>query len=192
MVVSLVQSDLPAPAYAPQGTEASEPSPIDQFVGRWWLVHTKSRQEKALAADLAQLHIGVFLPLVRAQRHYGRRAVEVRIPLFPAYLFICGDETDRYATLTTHRAAQVLAVADQEQLKRELRQIHRVTTSTHEIDLYPGLRRGRRCRITGGSLQGIEGVVIRRQGRCHVSLGVEVLSQSAELVIDPSLLEIID
>jgi transcription termination/antitermination protein NusG len=192
MVGALLQGESPAQMYAPEAVEANELSPIDRFVGRWWLVHTKSRQEKALAGDLAQLNVGVFLPLALTQRHYGNRAVEIRIPLFPTYLFICGDENDRYTALTTHRAAQVIAVADQERLKRELRQVYRVSTSEHQVDLYPGLRRGRRCRIIGGSLQGVEGVVIRRQGRCRVYLGVEVLSQSAELVIDPGLLEIID
>jgi transcription termination/antitermination protein NusG len=192
MVVELLQRGCPSSADTLGEMEAPSFSPIDQFEGRWWLVHTKSRQEKALAEELAVRDVGVFLPLARVQRRYGTRAMQVELPLFPTYLFICGNEDGRYQTLMTHRAAQVIAVADQERLKEELRQVHRVTCGNHAVDLYPGLRKGRRCRITAGSLQGVEGVVVRRNGTCRVSLGVEILGQSAELEIDPVLLEIID
>jgi hypothetical protein len=60
------------------------------------------------------------------------------------------------------------------------------------VDLYPGLRRGRRCRVVAGSLKGVEGVVLRRRGLYRVYVGVEALGQSAELEIDPSLLEVIE
>jgi transcription antitermination factor NusG len=162
------------------------------MIGRWWLVRTKSRMEKALAAELDRLHIGFYLPLLNTRRSYNGRISEVRLPLFPGYLFLCGDEEARYATLTTHRAAQIIEVTDQEQLKRELRQIYRVTASEEPVDLYPGLQTGRRCRITQGSLQGIEGVVIRRRGHCRIYLGVEVLGQSVEVEVDPAILETID
>lgn len=178
--------------------EAAEPliaeplCPVDSLVGRWWLVHTKSRMEKALAADLERLDVGFYLPLLNTKRRYGGRVFDVSLPLFPGYLFLCGDDEARYTALMTHRAARVIEVVAQEQLKSELRQIYRVTISEHPVDLYPGLRVGRRCRITKGSLQGVEGVVIRRRGQCRVYLGVEVLGQSAELEIDPALLELID
>lgn len=165
---------------------------VDFYAGRWWLVHTRSRQEKALAADLDRLGIGYFLPLTPVRRRYGRRVFKLHIPLFPCYLFLCGGGDERYATLMTHRAAQVIEVFDQERFRFELRQIHLLTTSGAPADLYPGLRRGCRCRVTGGSLAGLEGVVLRRRGFCRVYVGVEVLGQSAELEIDPALVEPID
>ena len=66
-------------------------------------MHTKSRQEKALAGDLADLGIGFFLPLASVKRRYGQRTFQIQIPLFPLYLFMCGDEDQRYAALMTHR-----------------------------------------------------------------------------------------
>ena len=35
----------------------------------------------------------------------------------------------------------MIAVADQERLKNELRQVHRVTASEEAVDLYPGCER---------------------------------------------------
>ncbi len=172
------------------GADAAAPAaPVDVLPGPWWLVHTKSRCEKALAADLDRHRIGYFLPLARMRRRHGGRPVEVLLPLFPSYLFLCGGADERYAALMTHRAAQVIEVVDQERLKDELRQIHRVTASCQPVGLYPGLKRGQRCRVIAGPLAGLEGVVLRSRDWCRVYVGVEVLGQSAELEIDPALLE---
>ncbi|HOA75816.1 MAG TPA: transcription termination/antitermination NusG family protein [Phycisphaerae bacterium] len=179
------------PAEAPDGAEAAD-SPVLSADGEWWVVHTKARNEKALAADLTKLGVHHFLPLVHTIRKHGGRKVSVDLPLFPSYLFVCGGETERYVTLTTHRVARVIKVVDQERFRGELQQIYRVIQSGRPVDLYPRLRRGQRCRIIRGSLSGVEGVVVRRRDLCRVYLGVEVLGQSAELEIDPAWVEVLD
>ncbi len=166
--------------------------PVDEFIGEWWVVHTKARQEKALATDLATHGIGHFLPLVKAKRKQRRRVFHVELPLFPSYLFLCGGDEERYAVIGSRRAANILPVVDQEGLKKELRQVFRLMISEQPVDLYPGLQRGKRCRVISGPLVGLEGTVLRRRGVCRVYVGVEVLGQSAELEIDPALLEVID
>ena len=169
---------------------SEERLPIDEFEGLWWVVHTRARNEKVLATELDRRGIQHFLPLARAKRVYGGRTTYVDMPLFPGYLFLCGSDDDRYATLMTHRVAKVIDVVAQEGLKTELRHICRITMTDEPVDLYPGIRRGRRCRVIRGSLEGLEGVVLRRRGMCRVYVGVEMLGQSAEIEIDPSLLEI--
>jgi len=155
--------------------------PIDDFVGRWYVLHTRARNEKAVAGDLARLGVQCFLPLVRYGRTYGGKRRRVEIPLFPGYVFLCGGHADRETALRTHRIAQVLEVVDQARLRDDLRQIHRIVTSEVAVDLYPRLRRGTRCRVVGGTLDGLEGVVIRRRGPWRVYVGVEFLGQSANL-----------
>jgi len=163
----------------------------DSFAGLWWLVYTKPRNEKALAEDLERMGIGCFLPLARVRRRYSGRSVEATIPLFPSYLFFRGGEDQRLVSLRTNRVVRVIRVVEQERLEEDLRNIHLACRSDQPVDLYPGLRSGQRCRVVSGSLQGMEGVVLRRRGLCRVYVGVEVLGQSAELEIDPSLLEVI-
>jgi transcriptional antiterminator RfaH len=187
---TLNSQSLPLDA-TPAGASPLLACPIDTLPGPWWLVHTKSRCEKALAADLDRHGIGYFLPLARRRRLHGGRRVEVLMPLFPSYLFLSGGGDERYETLMTHRVAQIIEVVNQERLKDELRQVHRVMLSHEPVDLYPGLQQGQRCRVTGGPLAGLEGVVLRRRDWCRVYVGVEALGQSAELEIDPALLELV-
>ena len=165
-------------------------TPNDRLPGRWWLVHTKARHEKALAADLDRRRIDYFLPLVRRDRRNGGHKTSTEIPLFPGYLFLRGGDKQRYLTLTTHRAAGVFDVFEQDRLTTELFAIHLAITGAEPIDLYPGIRKGRRCRILSGHFRGVEGVVVRRRGMCRVSLAIRILGQSAELEIDPALLDV--
>jgi transcription antitermination factor NusG len=175
-----------------QAAENIRPVPIDTLEGRWWVLHTRARNEKAVAASLEKLRINHFLPLVEHRRIYSGRVHLVKIPLFPGYVFLCGGSEDRLAALRTNRIANVLEVGDQERLKTDLRHIQRVVESNEPVELYPRLRRGCRCRVTSGVLAGLEGVVLRRRGPWRVYVGVEFLGQSAELEIDPMLLEVID
>lgn len=167
-------------------------SPIDEFAGRWYVLHTRARNEKAVSSDLDRLEIRHFLPLVRHRRTYGGRTRSVEIPLFPGYVFLCGADEDRDAAIRTNRVANILSVADQDRFRDDLRQIYRIVHSDEPVDLYPRLRKGSRCRIVSGTLSGLEGVVLRRRGPWRIYVAVHFLGQSAELEIDSALLEIID
>ncbi len=175
---------------APTGCEGG--SLIDRLIGRWWVVYTRARNEKMVAACLTRMGVSHFLPLVRRGRPFRGRVRYVDLPLFPGYLFLCGDTRARYAALRTNRVAEILEVVDQEQLRGDLRQICLVLERGGTVDLYPGLRAGARCRVRSGPLAGIEGVVLRRRGVCRVYISVEFIGQSAELQIDAALLDVID
>jgi len=183
----------PERALRPDARMADGPAPpIEEFVGRWYVLHTRARNEKAVAGDLGRLGIQHFLPLVCQGRIYHGKRRHVEIPLFPGYVFLCGGPADRETALRTHRIAQVLEVGDQTRLFDDLKQIHRIVTSDEAVDLYPRLRRGTRCRVVRGTLGGLEGVVIRRRGPWRVYVGVDFLGQSAELEIDAADLVILD
>lgn len=179
-------STLPAPSVADTGDlfEATD--------GLWWVLHTRSRNEKAVAADLDRKGIRNYLPLISRRRTSSGRHRVVHIPLFPGYVFLLGGEEERLAALKTNRVARILEVRDQKQLRADLSNIRRVVQSDEPVDLYPSLTEGSRCRVTSGTLSGLEGVVLRRRGIWRVYVGVEFLGQSAELEIDPALLEMID
>lgn len=181
----------PVGSSAENRSQAAQPA-VAEFIGRWWVLHTRSRNEKIVASELQRQQVSHFLPLVRAQRVYSGRRRVVEIPLFPGYVFLCGDDASRQAALRTDRVAHVLEVPDQDRLRADLCRIQRVVESDVPVDLYPRLRTGTRCRVLSGSLAGLEGVVLRRRGPWKVYVGVHFVGQSAELEIDSSLLEVID
>ena len=163
--------------------------PLDALEGRWWVAHVKPRQEKALAWDVARWGGAYFLPLYEKKHRRRGRSWKAVLPLFPGYVFLCGDEAQRSRALETRRIANVIPVLDQEGLVRELSGIQRMLAAGLAVDPFPGLQRGRRCRVRSGALADLEGCIERRAGRTRFVVNVDILGQAAAVEIDADLLE---
>jgi len=155
----------------------------------WWVAHTKSRREKALAALLRREHVGYFLPLVaKPYRNNGRTRWSV-IPLFSGYVFFRGARIERYKALQTGHIARVIEVAEQERLIRELRQIEKVVLMDAPLEPFPFAKVGERVRIVDGPFEGLEGIIERRKGSDRLILSVDVITQAVALEIDADRVE---
>lgn len=157
--------------------------------GKWWVAHTKARNEKALAWQLQRMSVPYFLPLVEKTSKKGKRKFKSLLPLFGGYVFFCGDEDSRYKALTTNRIANIIPVMDQVMLIRQLNDVHIALTCGSEIDPYPSVVAGKRCIVTAGPLRGVEGIVERKESVTKILLKVDILGQSAAVTIDPAFLE---
>lgn len=164
----------------------------EQYLGRWWVAHTKARNEKALAWQLCKMDIPYFLPLVEKTTKKGKRKFKSLLPLFGGYMFFCGDEEARHKTLTTNRIANIISVADQKLLIDQLQAVHTALTCGSEVDPYPSVVKGKRCRVISGPLKGIEGIVEKKESVTKILLKVDILGQSAAVTIDPGSLEALD
>ena len=169
-----------------------EASLIREIQGKWWVAHTKSRNEKSLAWDLLKKGTSYFLPMVERMRSIRGRKVKSIAVLFPGYLFFCGSEEKRYGAMTTNRIASTIEVADQDRLVEELSSIQTALSGSKQLDPFPYLQAGKRCVVTAGALKGVEGLLVRRKNVDRLVLRVQVLGQAVSTEIDASLLEVID
>jgi transcription antitermination factor NusG len=162
---------------------------IERVARPWWVLHTRARNEKRVAAALEQHGLLHYLPLARVEHAYAKRRATFLVPLFPGYVFLCGDAAACEAARRTNRVAAVLEIPDQPRFRRELVQVFRVVERGQALELYPALQEGQRCRVTAGPLRGLEGVVIRLAQRCRLFLSVSTLGQSAVVEVNAALLE---
>ncbi len=162
----------------------------------WWCLHTKPRQEKAIARELRKLSVTFFLPqVIKEDRTPQGRKIRSVIPLFTGYLFLLGDQNDRLSALRGNRLVGVLEVKDQESLERDLRQIQKMLSSGLPVQPEPAVPVGARVKITTGPLTGIEGTVLRRGKRDQFVAVVGFLGRGAtvdlqdwqvEQIVEPS------
>jgi transcriptional antiterminator RfaH len=152
---------------------------------RWWCLHTKPRQEKAVARDLRSRNVAYYLPqVIKVDRTPQGRRIRSNMPLFTGYLFLLGDEFARLEALRTNRLAQILEVYDQETLVRDLRQIHQMLASGLTVLPEAIMPVGARVRIKTGPLMGIVGTVIRRGKRDHFVAVVQFLGRGATVELE--------
>ena len=165
---------------------------ISEFKGTWWVVHTKSRNEKAIAKEIAAKEIHYFLPMSLIVKRQRGRTFKTMLPLFSGYLFFCGNENQRLELLRTNRVANLIEVEDQQKLIEQLLPIERVLQSGMKIIQHKGIKVGQRCRVIAGALAGTEGIVIKNENQIRLVLEVDILGQAACVMVDSEMIEVIE
>lgn len=160
--------------------------------GRWFVLHTRSRQEKALGRDLTAMHVPCYLPMIDTVRYYGRRKARARLPLFPNYVFLRGSIDQAYQADRTRRVAGIIKVANQDRLDRELRNIHQVLLADGQLQPSARLQRGMWVQVKAGPFKGVQGQIEQHTRTDRLILQVQTLGQASSLEIDTGLLEPID
>jgi transcription antitermination factor NusG len=149
---------------------------------RWWCLHTKPRQEKTTARHLRSRGVAFYLPMAAQESRtpQGRKIRSV-VPLFTSYLFLLGDARDRLEAFQANSLVQSLEVGDQEELDRDLRQLHRMLGSGLPVVPETVHPVGSEVRIVGGPLAGLLGRVVRRGGRDRFTALVRFLGRGASI-----------
>jgi transcription antitermination factor NusG len=156
-----------------------------EAIGQWWALYTMPRREKELMRRLRSLGVAHYSPLIRRQtRSAGGRTRVSFVPLFPSYVFLCGSDSQRYEAVKTNCICRCLEVRDQRQLVQNLRQVKLLVDCGAPLTPESRIRPGMRVRVRSGLLAGIEGTVIKRQGRQRLLVAVQFLQQGASVQLD--------
>ncbi len=144
----------------------------------YWLVcHTKPRCEKKLAALLAAEKFDHYLPLVESVRRYGQQTKRFTKPLFPGYVFALVPAENKSRIYQQDLLARAIIVVDVPKFLRQLDEVRRIVASGLELSVMPLLTKGRRVKIIGGPLHGLEGLVDNPANPQGVIIAVDVLQQ---------------
>lgn len=155
----------------------------------WWLVYTRSRQEKQIAKRLVALRAGFYLPLAEKRTYTRGRIRRSQVPLFSGYVFLYGDMDIRLAALETNCVSSITRVDDGEQLRGELRRLAGLLEMKVPLNLESRLTSGTQVRIKAGPFRGLEGQIIRREGKTRLAVSVNYIQMGASVVLDDCCVE---
>jgi transcription antitermination factor NusG len=157
----------------------------EELSRQWWAFYTRSRREKEMMRKLLALDVSFYGPVIpRRRRSPSGRVQTAYLPLFPNYVFVHGDDSSRYAALTTNCVSRCIEVGDGARLAADLRRIRRLTEHGAPLTAEQRLEAGGRVRVRSGALQGLEGVVVNRHGKTRLLVSVDFLQQGASLALD--------
>jgi hypothetical protein len=71
----------------------------------------------------------------------------------------------------------------------EIEAIRKTVEGPFRIEPYPFLKCGERVRVTRGTLEGVEGILVRKKSQYRLVLSVDMLAQSVAVEIDASDVE---
>ena len=156
----------------------------------WWAMYTMSRREKHLMRQLVQLQIPFYCPIIpKRQRSPGGRIRTSYLPLFANYVFLYGDNEQRYRAMTTNCVARYTRVVEGTELTRDLRQIYELIQAGVPLTPESQLQPGDHVRVRSGPFRGYEGYVIRREGQRRLLVAVNFLQQGASFTLEDCELE---
>jgi len=157
----------------------------------WYAVRTRHQHEKTVAHALSDKDFEVFLPLYAIRRRWKDRVKELRLPLFPSYLFLRANMDRKVEILRVpgvHRFVGFggLPAAIPEE---EIATIKQVLHGSAQVQPHPFLKIGDRVKVKSGPLAGIEGILVRQKNQCWLVVSVESLTKSVCVEVELSKVE---
>lgn len=165
--------------------------PAEPGEQRWYAVFTLPQNEKSTARQLELREIEAFLPTYESLRVWkNRQRVKLELPLFPSYLF---------ARMCRFQRSRVLAAPGVLRIVGNHREPIPVPDATiqflrsglfaRSIEPYSELVVGERVRIRSGPMQGLEGVLVRKNNNLRFVLTVDLINRHASVEIGAENLE---
>jgi len=146
----------------------------------WYAGYTASRHEKRVAEHFAQRGVEHFLPLYETIHRWNNGRHRVQLPLFPGYIFVRIALQDRLRVIEVPGFVRLvgfnslpcpLPEADINRMKEAL-------NKGVLAEPYPYLTVGTRVEIRNGPMQGMTGILLRRQNKCRVVISVDLIMRS--------------
>jgi len=154
----------------------------------WFAVHTKARHEKKTNCALIEKNIETFLPIREIVSQWKDRKKKVLMPLFPGYLFVNIDPSDRYTVLNIKGVVRILGNngVPVSVPPKEIEAMKRLVETGLKYEPFLYYIVGREVEVIRGPLEGAIGRVLRTKGASLLILSVHLIKRSVSVEVDLS------
>jgi len=158
---------------------------------KWFAVFTVPQNERSVVRHLDLRQVESFLPTCESMHVWkNRQRVKIVQPLFPTYVFARIHTAERTVVLNSPGVLRIIGnshgpipIPDSEI------DFLRSDFCRQRIEPYRDLVIGERVRIKCGSMQGIQGVLVRKKSSLRFVLTLELINQHAAVEVAADELE---
>lgn len=165
-------------------SQAVQTDPTEQ----WYALHTRARHEKVVKDRLERQGIVTFLPTVIQVHRWSDRKKKVELPLFACYLFakLIPRKMDRLRVLCVEGVFSFVGPRGEGSPipDEQIEAIRTLIRSELPCSSHPFLKIGQRVRIRSGSLDGLEGVLVSRNGDNTLVISVDAIQRSLSVRVN--------
>ena len=176
---------------------------LDPFVGpvpslgcslsgrKWHAVFTFAQNEKSTLKQLALREVEAFLPTYETVKIWkNRQRVKTVVPLFPTYLFVNIEKKDRIKVLQSPGVIRIVGSNRQDaSIPASEIELLRSSVQGRSVEPYQELLVGKTVRIKRGSMEGVEGVLVRKGNGMRFVLSLKLINQHAAIEVGAEDLE---
>jgi transcription antitermination factor NusG len=154
----------------------------------WYALHTRSRHEKVVAQRLADWGVTTFLPMVTEVRRWSDRKKSVQLPLFGCYMFarFAPNRADRLRVLGIDGVLRLVGSRGEGSPipDEQVDAVRTLVESELPWASHPFLKIGQRVRICSGALDGMEGILVSRNGDNTLVISVDAIQRSLAVRVE--------
>ena len=149
----------------------------------WFVIYTKSRNEKKVAELLQKNGVEVFCPLVKLKKNWSDRKKIVETPLFNSYVFVNLSEKDRNVVFNVPGVIRYVFWLKKPAVARnsEIESLKAVLNDTMDSFSIENYQIGDTVKISEGVFKGLDGVIEKQSNnKLHVILenvGIKITLQ---------------
>lgn len=153
---------------------------------QWYALRTKSRHEKLVRDQLDKQGIEPLLPTVKRLSQWKDRKKEVEVPLFSGYCFVRFTPETRLPVQKVSGVVEIVGSGRRPEpiADAEIEALKTLMASVLPYDPHPYLHEGMQVEVVRGPLQGIQGILLRKEKRHRLVIGVRLIQQAAAVEID--------
>ena len=154
----------------------------------WYAGYTAARHEKRVAEHFAQRGVEYFLPLYESIHRWNNGPHRVQLPLFPSYIFVRIAMRERLRVIEVPGFVRLVGFNSLPYPLPEA-DINRMKDALNKgvlAEPYPYLTVGTRVEVRNGPMQGMTGILLRRQNKCRVVISVDLIMRSMAVEVEAS------
>jgi len=149
----------------------------------WYAIHTYFQNEKKIVTSLQNAGMETFLPVTTELHQWSDRKKRIDVPLFPGYAFVRMVATVENCARVCHTPRVLRLLGSQPDMPTpvpdaEIDAIRLLTAKRVGLSPHAFLEAGQKVRICGGSLDGVEGVMVRRGNDSSLVVSVNLIHKA--------------
>ncbi len=160
----------------------------------WYAIQTRVRYERKVSRSLEQKGIDVFIPLIEEVHRWSDRDKAIKSPLFPGYAFARVEISPavKKAVLLTEGVINFVGCSGfiHPVPSKQIEDLQHLLSQNARCALSPFLSAGKRVRVRGGCLNGVEGIVECSDAK-HLTISIEMIQRSIAVDIQGYELELV-
>jgi len=162
--------------------------PVEAGVENWYGLQTRPRHEKIVAQRLEERGVTTFLPVVTEVHRWSDRRKSVQVPLFRCYVFakFVPSRADRLRVLRVDGVFGLVGARGEGTPipDDQIVAVRSLVDGPLPWSSHPFLKIGQRVRIRSGALDGLEGILVSRNGDRTLVISVDAIQRSLAVRVE--------
>ena len=161
----------------------------------WFVMRTKPRNENKVFLQVQKKNIEIFYPVLPTIKIWSDRKKKIYVPMFPGYLFVYGDEEERYNAIANTAGAMGYLMYLKKPAIVTQKEINSIKLSLAEPERIKvdkmSIKQGDLVEITSGPFAGLMGFVVEFRGTYKIVVNIIELNASINIELLQSEMKLI-